>query len=1698
MPPIFSITFSNQQGKLIIKHSNSSFYLPPVLGKISNVFVLPEGLLIEIDLHAWTEINELRDLMIDKKAQHNPTASYFTLCFHPLADFRPLYANPTTPFVKFDEFVVFSSSRLPLIGTFDRSNHEIVIYLAEYSFEEAVLNKITTGFDKTVHIVDGSDPQFINTVFKANPFVVLREIFRRKIGKYKPKQVEIVESVKNAYHLNEKTFYFYVLEETESFCISVIETRFKLCVDEKRFCVAEECKFIGEFKHVRIFWTTKFFEDCKNLLRTKNYFKKKKNVPPFPEPIEGKLNIENFSDVFSQVERSLIKKLMLTKLNKNSIAFQLEDKICIAYGNKIIYEFPQSFLITTPFKIISFERNIVKATAQEAIRYFPLPNFFGKLFKILLGLLFNFFDNNFAVGLIQDLFSFLIYFRVNEPENTLFKVSEFEVIATYFTVLFTATKEGESVSLALPDLGYNAKRINFSEENVFHQMQALSQNKGYEELSKLVKKSFPNLTKTFSNNFSRILHENFPFPSIDLKQFSFKKLELFNAFHFLNEECRILKTKKNIHDEVSILLFLFTHLSTCAKSKIYTQYYLSTNSSIISRIKKSPVLVSLMDAPITQNALDPLTAPFDILQTIYKVLEDKGKIEQYLSSYKFMFLNSYNIIKLIVLLKAGPRGSPKLGKERLENALPHEAANLMLPLVAGLRKRLQKEMRKNIVKRRDLETQQFGETNLKLFDKVFKFFLNNNITLTYIETHCDGLEYIYKNVLRITRKEFRFFLKNPDLPKNAYQLLSREDVDMNHKLNPSTLHMNIKTVTSLNNLGRESVSSHCDYAEERSFFSKQNCADSVNPDQSGKKGKSASKGPEGIDETMLRSLNQLTSRNLHFSKDDVVFKELYKSYNCSEQIVLGSRHTSHLLREENSDERTQEELNKILHKFVYERLSAFVARGAVDFNTESTSLTELIRIPEVNLKFYIKENCMSLSYSFNAENPEDRSAMIWADFHNGVAAALKLSRNALERLDRESIRTWIDYQRTETTRYDHAGLLFGLGLQGLFECFTTGDIYANFKTCNDARIIGTIFGLAIPKLFSKKTETEETILKAFNLHLEFNYLTPEFKISRIIQSAALIAIGIYHHGLSKKSFTETMLVQIAAKAINENNSDRECYSLAAGFALGLLNLGKGSKIPSVQEANIDERLFRYIEGGQIESKPSTKPINPNNVFFSEKKGDFQPSNVLESTHINTQVTAPSALIALMLIHMKTSNKIISSRIAIPSTLFEVIYANPFHTFLKVLARNLIEWDSIKISSEFVRSAVPETIRFIHDNDFPKIFEKYQLNPNFANLDYQVLTMLYHFITAASIFSLCLKFAGTADTALKRLVVKQIKTFQKIPLLEKVFAFDHGVKNQLDSYTYNQILCILSFSLSILMAGYCDIESFKLINELKSRLRRGKGVSGEYGFNLALEMAAGFLFLGNGSYTFGNKNFQIACLLMATYPIFPTDINDNKYHLQTLRHFYVLASEENLFNLLDVDTMKPVQLTVQVESISLQGELRVETKLTPLFLKSTNIWRKLKILNEDFHRLDFRFDQSQAFKPKYLFVKRKFLFDVDLKKLEKQLNSLVQKQEFLLVDFKSKYIQTLVDFAHQNVAKEDLALYISCLYNAFKNDKRNVAHVILVFLSKSIPFKVFKFGQDYAIQIRIIVEFSKFLKGKNRKFSKKKTAAGTDRATLGRL
>lgn len=94
--------------------------------------------------------------------------------------------------------------------------------------------------------------------------------------------------------------------------------------------------------------------------------------------------------------------------------------------------------------------------------------------------------------------------------------------------------------------------------------------------------------------------------------------------------------------------------------------------------------------------------------------------------------------------------------------------------------------------------------------------------------------------------------------------------------------------------------------------------------------------------------------------------------------------------------------------------------------------------------------------------------------------------------------------------------------------------------------------------------------------------------------------------------------------------------------------------------------------------------------------------------------------------------------------------------------------------------------------------------------------------------------------------------------------------------------------------------------------------------MALHMSIGLLFLGGGRASLFRSKESIAALLTAFYPRFPRSPEDNQYHLQPLRHLWVLAVDWRGIKAVDVETGKdaPVPLQVELRSLADYVTIRV--------------------------------------------------------------------------------------------------------------------------------------------------------------------------------
>ena len=78
---------------------------------------------------------------------------------------------------------------------------------------------------------------------------------------------------------------------------------------------------------------------------------------------------------------------------------------------------------------------------------------------------------------------------------------------------------------------------------------------------------------------------------------------------------------------------------------------------------------------------------------------------------------------------------------------------------------------------------------------------------------------------------------------------------------------------------------------------------------------------------------------------------------------------------------------------------------------------------------------------------------------------------------------------------------------------------------------------------------------------------------------------------------------------------------------------------------------------------------------------------------------------------------------------------------------------------------------------------------------------------------------------------------------------------------------------------------------------------------------------SSSYSLSRSDKAIACLYSAVFPLFPSSTTDTRYHLQALRHLYVLAAEPRVFVTRDVETGQATSVEVCVRG---EREIRGRT------------------------------------------------------------------------------------------------------------------------------------------------------------------------------
>ncbi|XP_052185110.1 anaphase-promoting complex subunit 1 [Diospyros lotus] len=565
-------------------------------------------------------------------------------------------------------------------------------------------------------------------------------------------------------------------------------------------------------------------------------------------------------------------------------------------------------------------------------------------------------------------------------------------------------------------------------------------------------------------------------------------------------------------------------------------------------------------------------------------------------------------------------------------------------------------------------------------------------------------------------------------------------------------------------------------------------------------------------------------------------------------------------------------------------------RGAFTLATSSTLLTEALTVPKLVLagRLPAQQNA-TVNLDPNIRNiPELKS---WPEFHNAVAAGLKMAP-----LQGKMSRTWIIYNKPEEPNVIHAGLLLALGLHGHLRVLTITDIYQYYSQEHESTTVGLMLGLAA----SYRGTMQPAISKSLYVHIPARHPSsfPELELPTLLQSAALMSVGLLYEGSAHPQTMQVLLAEIGRRSGGDNVLEREGYAVSAGFALGLVALGRGEDAVGFMDTFV-ERLFQYVGGKELHNEISLP------LTLSADDHNRGAGQMMDGAAVNVDVTAPGAVIALGLMFLKSESEFAVSRLSIPCTCFGLHYVRPDFIMLRVIAQNLIMWSRVHPSKNWIQSQVPEIIQNgVRDlgNEMGDVDE----------MNAEAFVQAYVNIVTGSCISIGLRFAGTKNGDAQELlyeyavyILNEIKPVS----IRSGTSFPKGLSQYVDRGTLEICLHLIVLSLAVVMAGSGHLQTFRFLRFLRSR--NSADGHANYGTQMAVSLAIGFLFLGGGMRTFSTSNSSIAALLITLYPRLPTGPNDNRCHLQAFRHLYVLATEARWIQTVDVDTGLPVYAPLEV-------------------------------------------------------------------------------------------------------------------------------------------------------------------------------------------
>lgn len=426
--------------------------------------------------------------------------------------------------------------------------------------------------------------------------------------------------------------------------------------------------------------------------------------------------------------------------------------------------------------------------------------------------------------------------------------------------------------------------------------------------------------------------------------------------------------------------------------------------------------------------------------------------------------------------------------------------------------------------------------------------------------------------------------------------------------------------------------------------------------------------------------------------------------------------TSHADRLHSEHDQAKEQQHQVLR--IAERTLALpYGRAMFTYGSIPTVTREGYRIPK--LEYTIRVQPLNVIVSPEAGKIPIES-MNWGEFHNGVAAGLRISpfSGTVES-------SWIAFNKPSELTPEHAGFLFGLGLTGHLKEMMTWHTFGYLTPKHDLTSIGVLLGLSAANVGN----ADRHVTKLLAVHTPALLPTPEvdLNVSLMTQAAGLSGVGLVYLGTRNRRMAEVCLSQISRRDLVQpdlSNEYREAYTFSAALAFGMIMLGKGSNIPA--DAHILTRLTTLVHG---DTNTLLRGVRP-------------------SFDIN--LTSPASTVALGLMYLRTERQDIADMLAVPDTVIALNRVQPAFLLMRTLARALIMWNSITPTTEWLATQIPETIRTAIESRFK----------SGSTID-DALELAYYNIIPGCCFAIGLKFAGTARQEAYKMIIRYYDLFTRL-------------------------------------------------------------------------------------------------------------------------------------------------------------------------------------------------------------------------------------------------------------------------------------------------------------------------------------------------